>query len=246
MAKKQDESILDFFNLDERGNPKQAAPQVDALDELQKRLTALEDENRRLRQTSQALQTAAPRVQQDIPAPPKLDLTDGLPDYVSDPEGFNRALAERVSAYTNGVVEHRDAQRNAAAQQQNDIKAKTDRLWKGFTEKYESLKDQTELVEFAAGRVLAEKQAQGLDIERYAFTSSEDFYEDVAKRVYTLNPALAPKQDTDPFNRDVPEGRTAGVFGGQESGGRPAEQSRDVPGDFIADVKALQKIGGFF
>jgi len=44
---------------------------------------------------------------------------------------------------------------------------------------------------------------------------------------------------------DDDEGRTAGTFGGQESGGRPAA-GKLKPGDMIKDLSDLQRKSGYY
>ena len=80
------------------------------------------------------------------------------------------------------------------------------------------------------------------------FVSRDTFFDDVAAEVRKLG-GIEDDEDGGKGNDEPIEddGRTAGIFGGQESGGKPnAGTVAKKPGDMIKDIKDLQRASKFF
>jgi hypothetical protein len=240
-----------------RGASKQVGPTVE---DLQKQVADLAKQLER--SNTERLATIAagtPVFQQQTPLEqPQVD-TSGLPDPITDPEGFNKGLNDRISR----AVE--TAQRNVSIEQSNQqsIQQRADALWEDFSEKYPWLKDKQDLVEFVAGKVAQRAQGKGLDLSRYMFVTPDLFFGDVIKGLGDLGVTQPSDEDPDGASGDTPAtaqgapqrpaqgseppDRTAGLFGGQDSGGRPAKGAeQDTPGDMLKDLKDLQRASGYF
>ncbi len=146
------------------------------------------------------------------------------------------------------------------------MKQKVDGLWEDFGDLYPDY-DQ-ERVEFAAGKVAEKAKRKGIDVEKYMFVTSERFIKDTAKEYERLfgvpeeddddtsipkrTRKAKPARDGQTRNRrvrddnDDDDGRSASIFGGQESGGRPGRREPNDELNMIDDIQALQRKTGFF
>lgn len=247
-------SMFDAFG---RRNPgifeeKPAGPDVT---ELQKQLAELQAANERLQADQRALlQQRAPVQQapQDFTVP-ELNL-DGLPDAFVDPAAYNKAFAERVAAHARASAQADLARERAAQQEQASQAGRVEQLWKGFETKHPDLAQHRDLIEFAAGKVVNDAVARNIDPDKYLFGTPDTFYEDVVKAAKAINPTLGVKQaepepDLGIFSGGpgMPEGRTGGVAGGNESGFKPSSGGQEEkPGDMIADLQKIQRASGYF
>lgn len=236
-------SIFDHFEAQNPGGgtggePKKT-PEVD-LTALQAQITALSSRLEQSEATNRALLTQAPRTEpvQQTTAPAGIDLK-GLPDPIEESEKYGIMLAERIAAHTKAVTE---AAQNSMRSEQSQEK-QIEELWEGFGKKYSDLAEDQDRVEFAATKVAKEAKAKGMDVSKYMFVTRDQFYADVAKKHEEL---FGKPSDGD--DNDTPEepDRTAGIFGGMESGGRPATGKQPPQGDMIKDLQDLQRKGGYF
>jgi len=244
--------IFEYFGTDENGKPR--APDNSNTAQLAQRLAELEASNAQLQRANQALMTQAPAAPATYTPPeaPKLDLS-GLPDQYADPDAWNKAFNERVASYVEGTISSREAVSRAQQTQAQTQQQKIDNLWNGFSAMHPELAKHTDVIEFVATKVLTAKKAANIDIDRYAFANPDAFYNDVVEEARKFNPSLFAAEQTEEDADDIfnSQGdpnilRTGGILGGQESGGKPTRVEQDKPGDFLADIKALQKSSGFF
>jgi hypothetical protein len=255
MAIKSENDIFSHFGLGPDGRPAPAQGNGPTQAELAARLAALEAENNSLKQSQQTLlhQKPTPAQQWQPVALPEFSM-DGLPDQFSDPEGYNKAFAARLSDHQRKTLEIDRANARAEQEQRAAQSGKVDQLWQGFERSHPDLAKQRDLVEFAAGKVAAEAAAKGIDVERYLFATPDAFYNDVAGYVTKLNPSLGKAADPEPEEDQgifsggpgIPEGRTGGIAGGEEGNFKPSSGGGDAPGDMIEDLKKLQRASGFF
>ena len=201
-----------------------------------------------------ALSSAAPTVR-DSPKPPTLNL-ENLPDPVSDPKEYGKVLGERTAIYNRELNEH-----YTATQQQQTQGVSSAQLWEDFAEEYDAYAQDQEGVEFATNKVIATAKRRGLDISKYMFANSDRFFRDVVKAydarfgkpegddnetmetrdIHQRRPAKRQEQEDD---RD--EGRTQGIFGGQESGSQGRAPRPPQPGDMLKDLQDMQRKSGYY
>jgi hypothetical protein len=162
---------------------------------------------------------------------------DGLPDPLHDHEGYARALTQRIFEHTRKTQDYEATQR-AASQQSNDRYAV---LWEDFSEAYPALAEDQERARFAVQAARDRAARRGLDVDRYMFSNPTRWFKDIEKEYNRLVPDAGAEGDDD----DTTDGRTAGIFGGQESGNRPATRA-EGPGDLIRELQAEQRKLGLF
>lgn len=232
-------------------------PQDDPSKDLLARLDALERQNTELSQSlrlSQMAPTGGTAQNQRIVDPKtlKLDL-QGLPDQLEKPEDFQRELQTRI----NTVIEAREYATTEERRQQEQANVQSTRLWEGFKTAHSDWAAHEDLVGVVAQKVASEAKARGVDTQRYMHQTPELFYADVVKRLNDQYGALLEEQDAPAGERRAPvqrktdpnedDGRTGGIFGGQESGGAPAPGQRPKGGsDMIEDLQKVQRAMGIF
>jgi hypothetical protein len=208
------------------------------LAQLQAQIAKLTTDLDNQRQTNTAL-LSQPLVQVQ-PQAPQIDMKN-LPDPTLEPEAYASEVARRTTAYIGAVEQVRSAQAQAAGQQNGRV----DQLWEDFGEKYPQYADRADQVEYAATKVAQQAQKRGLDVNKYIFGASSVFMADVAKEMEKVFGKSGVEDDED----DEPDNRTAGLFGGNESGGKPVKpedpRSAFQPHSMFGDVQAWQAKTGF-
>lgn len=241
------------------------APEVDAA-ALQKQIADLNKQVDRLTSSQLSLLSsglgAAVTPAGGTPTQPDLPTVnlDGLPDQLTDPEGYQKGLNDRLTATIQDTVKVVTANEQAKVSRDKSYDTRVEGLWSDFTEAHPELADHTDLVEFAAGAVAKKAQAKGLNVEQYMFTTRDQFFSDIVSEVDKRFGAVIAQgdgekdDDTPAVNGAKPakkdEGtdtRTAGVFGGEMSPGSTLKDNKgEKPGDFIKDLMDVQRASGFF
>jgi hypothetical protein len=216
-----------------------AAPAAD-LAALQAQIAKLSGDLDQQRQTNMALM-AQPLVQA-APATPKMDMTN-LPDPTLDPEAYAREVANRTTAYIGAVEQVRQAQSAGAAQSNQRVEA----LWEDFNAKYPQYAEHADRVEFAATKIAQRAAARGLDVNKYIFGASGVFMADVAAE---MDKTFGKPEVEDPDDDGADDGRTGGIFGGNESGGKPTKVDEPnragfQPNSMFGDIQQWQAKSGF-
>lgn len=189
-----------------------------------------------------------------------------LPDPALDPNGYDAAVSKRMEIRL--ANDRRRQERDN--QQKQDVQDKTDSLWAAFAEKYPDMSEDRERIDFVATSVVQAAMKRGVDPQRYMFVTQDKFLEDVAKKYAKVfgEPEVedddfednsrrrsrqvdpAPRSRARARNRqEEDDNRTGGIFGGNESGGRPARQrDRDDEAgpSMIDDIQKMQRNSGFF
>lgn len=205
------------------------SPGVDT-DGLLARIAALESSFQRSQEVNRALMAQAPtpyqpETSQDPKFPP-------LPDQVSDPEGHEKGLEERIQYRIAQAQKAFYAQQNAA----NAQSQVANELWEEFSEKYEDLSEDPTLVEVAAVKVSRRAAKIGMDLNKYMTVGREQFLEDVATEI---------RKSVKRGEGGEEASRTSGIIG--DPGSRPlTTKEDDTPGDMIKDLKDLQRASGLF
>jgi hypothetical protein len=206
----------DPFNQDDFGGDEgsEEVQQVGQFDPkaLLDRINALEGSLERQRKTNLALMSQNPAQNfQPGPGPAPQLSYEGLPDPVTDPDGYGRAMAERNQRYLTELNQYQAAQQAP----QNDLATKAERLWGDFRENYPAYTEEDkDRVDYVAGKVIRKMTSKGVDVNRYVFGASEDFFEDVDKEFQKMFGGKAPEkkrpvsEDTDDNFED--DGRTEG------------------------------------
>ncbi|HEY6018502.1 MAG TPA: hypothetical protein VIY48_00945 [Candidatus Paceibacterota bacterium] len=190
----------------------QQAPDVSAqLAELSANLKRLEEQNQTLQRTNMALM-GQPMQEQMPQFGPEAVNFDNLPDPVTNPKEYAAEIIRRGDE----VLQARAARQNWENQKRNDITERVDGIWGKFAEQYPEYAANTDLVEYAATKAVAEAKRSGMDPNKYMFSATPAFFNDVVKTLQGLgvNPEKEDEEDTTPATR------TAGIPGGLESGGR--------------------------
>jgi hypothetical protein len=119
-----------------------------------------------------------------VKEPPKIDLS-GLPDQLTDPQGYEKALDARVSAAISEKIAHMTAAQQAQEEEKQANAGRLKAIWDEFGEKYEDLAAFPEIIEVAATKVATKAQEKGIDVKRYMFGAGSTFIDDVAKEMNT-------------------------------------------------------------
>lgn len=180
---------------------------------------------------------------------------DGLPDPITDTEGYHKELTRRITASIQQQMAAEAAEREAQMAQQRERDAAAEGLWDEFTEKYPELAEHRDLVEVAAIAVANKAKRRGVDVPTYMFQASEQYIEDVAgevkrrfgKAIEVLEEKPSGDEDdgedtSDPrqITQRMNGGRTGGISGGVPTGA-PRPKGSDAGSDFIADIHAVQR-----
>jgi len=219
--------------------PEAPKPEEDRIASLLQQVGALQNEVEDMRRYSAAVAQPAPRAE---PAP-KQD-SQALPDPINDPQGYANALLQRVD---NSLKSRADADKEARERAQAEDNRYSG-LWENFTEAYEEIAAHPEAqdrVKFISQKVVAQAKAKGLDPERYMFGNQSRFFKDVAAQYEKT--FGKPEQETED---EGDTGRTAGVFGGTASGGRPSgtgqQQQQQAQTGMTKELHKIQKEMGLF
>jgi hypothetical protein len=219
---------------DERAEEETAA-KGPTMEDLIAKIGELQSQVEQSQKERMALFTAAPVKTDTAPQAVELKLDD-LPDPTLSPEAYSKALSERVAGYVKSTTAAEQARLNAERQGNNRV----EQLWSEFSTKHAEYAENQELAEFAALQVARELQGKGIDLERYMFQNRDAYFKDVVTKMDKLVPKAEPEAEAEPE-------RTAGIFGGLESGGAPARgrQPQRMP-DMVQDLQESQRKSGFF
>lgn len=255
-----------FEDVDGEDNKKVEDNRVAELEAALKELREKREEERNdllLSQPSNNGWQSQVNEQQPVYLDPK---TIALPDPALDPDGYANAVQRRAEV----AIENSRNKEERTKKFETDIDNKTKALWEDFEYEYPDYSDNRERVDYVATAVVKSAVAKGIDINRYMFGSGRNrFMKDVAKKYESV--FGEPETDEDDYedtrrsnrsearasnrnrasNRsrsEDDEGRSAGVFGGNESGGRAnrREVNENNAPSMIDDLQAIQKKGGFF
>lgn len=249
-----------FEDVDNENGPR-PLEDADKVKDLEDRLAKLQE---RLDARDDGLDYLAPtRVQSQVSEGPQIVDPNSikLPDPALDPDGFAEANQKRTQ-----VILDNDRRRNEfTSKRNNDISAKVDDLWDSFGDKFPSMAENKDRIEYIASQLAADAAKRGVDPQHYMFGTKNRFMKDVAKKYVEIF-GEPDKDDDDDFednsrretgrrpqrranNRNREEeddGRSTSIFGGNQNSGRPARKSEeeDRP-SMIDDLQAIQKKSGF-
>jgi hypothetical protein len=227
-----------------------------AMKALQDQIAMLREAQNRNSRTSSALMS-----QTGVDQPPQVITEmnlENLPDPVTDPQGYAREIAKRGQEM---IASQRNYDAWAATKQKQSATA-YDTVWNKFTQDHPEYAAHEKLVKAAATSVIAEARSRNLDPNKLVLGDTENFFEDVMKEMRdmaggdTIFKAEDDTDETDDNNagasgasletedEDDPD-RTAGVFGGQDSGGRPNPSAKPVETDMFKDIREFQQKNGW-
>lgn len=193
-----------------------------------------------------------------------------IPNVNEDLDGYIEAKAQNV------LIEDRNKRGREAFQSKTSksLDDKVTELWADFDQDFPDYAGNRARVEFAAETVLKRAIKRGMDPNRYMFVARDRFLGDVAKEYDNIFGAPSETEEDEieeaprarrgrqarPAARnntrrrsreeedDRDAGRTAGLFGGNDSGGpRPSQRdiSGDAAGSMLDDIYAMQRKNGF-
>lgn len=202
----------------------------DSMKDLLARFDALEAESRRKDQTIASL-LAQPQIQtqqRQEPTVPEVNF-DGLPDPVSDPTGYQKAISKRIAeAIDGGVKSHLSAYQSREQAEETEAE-RAAALWDSFRKDYSDLAEHEDLVRASAARVLQQVKNSGIDGERYMLANQQQFFKDIDADMRSRYGKLFESDEddgSDPGDED--DGRAAAVFGGTMGSGKPAPKPAGV------------------
>lgn len=227
------------------------------------RLDALETQNRDLREQNQRLALpTAPAGNTNVtnaidPATLRVSF-DGLPDPLTDRTAYEQQLQTRI----NAVMDARDHALRTESETRANQSNQSDMLWNRFTSLHPEWTEHQEVVGAVAAKVVRDMQARGLNAQQYMTAYPDMYLADVHKELNSKYARLVAddegeeEEPTQNLGRphhgsslsgDDDDGRTGGIFGGLESGGKPSAGAKDPKaGDMIKDLQDVQRKTGFF
>lgn len=221
------------------GKPSPESDLQRQLDEMRANYTKLQEDLSRV--------SVAPTVPV-APTAPRPMSYDGLPDPVTDPQGYAQQMAARIR-------EEATSQRNYEQQNQaivNDRETKIETLWEDFETAYPEMARDKEALEFTVMKVAKKAKARGADLDRYMFVTPQKFMQDVAQEHERIfgeaedEPEPAVRRTRRPSREEDEPTRTS-VFGGLEGGGRPTAAGPAAgEGNMVKELQDLQLHSGFF
>lgn len=198
--------------------------------------------------TNMALMSQPIIPQQTYQAPIKVQ-EEQAPDPTMDPVGYKKYVEGAAQKTINDFLATQRQEQDRA----NTEKSQADQVWSAFSNKYEDYSEDQDRVEYVAGLVLKEAKSLGIDPKKYMTSAQDKFFSDVTTKYDKIFGKPGEEDDdthveTTGGTRRVPGAdvsRTAGIFGGMESSGRP-NKGADAPSDFVKELQANQMKNGFY
>jgi hypothetical protein len=230
-------------------------------------MKALQDQIAMLRETQQRNARASSVLMSQVGGdqPPRVITEmnlENLPDPVTDPQGYAKEIAKRGADMLA-------SQRNYdawVAQKQKQSSDALETVWNNFSQAHPEYASHTKLVQAAASSAISAARARGIDPNKYVVGDTENFFEDVMKEMRDMaggdtifkadtedgdetddtgtGGAGATTGDLGEADDEDPD-RTAGVFGGQDSGGRPNPSAKPLDVDMFKDIREFQQKNGW-
>lgn len=235
-----DDSTLETNSFGTKPQAQQPVDYTAQLAVLQENMKRMEEANAQLQRTNMALM-GQPQQQMPQFGPTQVDL-ENMPDPVTNPKEYAAEIIRRGDA----VLQTRQQMSNWEARQRDELTAKVDGIWDKFAKQYPEYASNADLTEYAATKAVQAAKAQGMDVNKYMFSATPAFFNDVKTILDGLG--VKPAAD-DGEDDDEPPQRTAGIPGGLESGGKmtqgkdPDEQR--IP-SLMEEVRAWKEKTGFY
>lgn len=231
-----------------------------AMKALQDQIAMLRESQQRNSRTSTALMSQTAGSDQPPRVITEMNL-ENLPDPVTDPQGYAREIAKRGQEMIASQRNY-DAWAAQRAKQSTDAYAS---VWNKFTTDHPEYASHEKLVQAAATSVIAEARSRNIDPNKLVLGDTDNFFEDVMKEMRDMAGGdtifKADTEDEDEPNAgtggegaatggldeddDGEDDRTVGVFGGQDSGGRPNPNPKPVDTDMFAEIRKFQQKEGW-
>lgn len=214
--------------------------------------TRLADQDRRMMQVYSTPTVVVPQQVQE----PKAVSMEGLPDPITDAQGYAEELNRRITANWDA----RQQVERQRQQQQSQADTAVDGLWQEFQQSYPDYAGEADRLDYIAGRVATRLKGRGVDLQRYMYGNREGFMEDVVTEYEKVfgkpetddntevrdQPQSVPRRRNKSQTTDDDDSRTGGIFGGYESGGRLEKERNPPAGDMVKDIQDLQRKSGLF
>lgn len=218
------------------------------VDSLSDELTKANEREDRLTAMTQQLLSGAQT--QSAPAPVPAPVEEKMPDPLTHPEDFRRAVEDRAVAKADAHIAAREAETaatSAAAIAQNQ-------LWDTFRTDYPELAKRPALIRGAASLHYNGLSAQGLDANRLMASAPADFVRDVHERAVAelgYDPDKGEKPPTvkekEALAREEEVKRTGGVPpSGPATAPTNPNKAEDGGSSLIGELKERQTASGFY
>ena len=217
-------------------------------DSLSDELTKANEREDRL--TAMTQQLMAGTQTPAAPAPVAAPVEEKMPDPLTHPEDFRRAVEDRAVAKADAHIAAREAETaatSAAATAQNQ-------LWDTFRQDYPELAKRPALIRGAASLHYNGLSAQGLDPNRLMSSAPADFVRDVHERAVAelgYDPDKGEKPPTvkekEAAAREEEAKRTGGLPpGGANAAAINPNKAEDGGSSLIGELKKRQTASGFY
>lgn len=239
---------------------------IDEVADLKAKLAELQEQVNDRTNDLPYLQAPTYQSQVSPQAPVDVDVnTIKLPDPVQFPDEYADAVERRAELR----LVNKQRKQEFDARQKTNLDNKLGELWADFGTDYPEMAENKDRIDFIAQKLAVQAAQRGVDPQHYMFNTRNRFMKDVAKLyVSTFGDPAENGQDIDDdpparsrktnssnrrraSNRDREEednSRSSGIFGGNESGGRPSRRGVEDETDYsmLDDIHAMQKKSGFF
>jgi hypothetical protein len=231
-----------FFGADEPDEPA-SPPEVDnsQVAELKGQLSMLTKQIEQMQQANMTLMMRPEQPQLPANLPQLAPKPDPLPDPLDDAEGYANALADRIAKQ----IEAKQTASQTQQQMQQSSQAKYNELWENFQITHKDYAKDFRKVKYAANIAAENIAKRGIDVEKYMFTYRDQFMKDVTGIMDEVFGQAS--GGTGNAGTPAPDPvRTGGMFGGMDSGGRPAQSAPAMQEDnAFADIREWQIKSGF-
>lgn len=234
-----------------------------AIRALQEQISMLRDMNSRAARASTALLSQNPADNQPPRVITEMNL-DNLPDPVTDPQGYAKEIARRGQEMIASQRNY-DAWAQRQAQQHNEA---LNGVWERFAKDHSEYAAHDKLFTAAAANVVNAARSRNIDPNKLVLGDTDNFFEDVMKEMRELaggedlfkkadgegdeneDETVDMENNVDPIatgglDDDGPDGRTAGVFGGADSGNKPGPSKTAGEVDMFSELKQWQQKQGW-
>lgn len=184
-------------------------PEFDA-SALIARLDALEAQNRTLSEANRTLMmqpqvVAAPQQR----AAPQFNV-QGMPDPVTSPEAYSAEMARRMMEYQTAVAQYNSTPTNLPYAQRD--------LMAEFLEGHPEYAPYRDRVEFIGLKVSEKAKKRGMDVNKYAFGATEQFFADAMQEYEKTFGKIEVEGEDDDEGEEEDNSRSISMLSGQRHG----------------------------
>lgn len=232
-------AIADAMNAGETQETERAAEPT--LAELYEKIGAMNAELASLKERENLMLQPVPAAPAAL-TPPKPLSFDGLPDPVTDKEGYARALADRIAGHQKETLDYENRVRSDATSHEDRVQE----VFEDIATRHPELADDNEKLDFIMTRVVKRAMKRGIDKDRYVFGQRDRFIADVKSEYEkTFGPLGDEEDEPAPRTRRARDsGRGEVILGGADPRPKGGREQTQPTSDFMRELTAArQKLG---